>query len=223
MDQEIQILKAIQKGFPAKKMKAGATAEFFRVNDRKLEALIEATMQDMQKAETAILRMTNDQYRKIIYNAQVYANTGAGTYEKAVDMATRDFLSAGINCIEYSNGARHTLADYADMAIRTASKRAYLQGEGQKRQEWGVDTVIMNKRGNPCPLCLPWVGKVLIDDVWSGGSKTGKFRNHRCQISSDEHCDRRGPISSAVPGQPYDILRGRQHPRPDGKITPRKS
>ena len=67
MDQEIQILKAIQKGFPAKKMKAGATAEFFRVNDRKLEALIEATMQDMQKAETAILRMTNDQYRKIIY------------------------------------------------------------------------------------------------------------------------------------------------------------
>lgn len=174
MDQEIQILKAIQKGFPAKKMKAGAAAEFFRLNDRKLEALIEATMQDMQKAETAILRMTNDQYRKIIYNAQVYANTGAGTYEKAVDMATRDFLSAGINCIEYSNGARHTLADYADMAIRTASKRAYLQGEGQKRQEWGVDTVIMNKRGNPCPLCLPWVGKVLIDDVWSGGSKTGK-------------------------------------------------
>lgn len=174
MDQEIQILKAIQKGFPAKKIKAGAAAEFFRVNDRKLDALIEATMQDMQKAETAILRMTNDQYRKIIYNAQVYANTGAGAYEKAVDMATRDFLSAGINCIEYSNGARHTLADYADMAIRTASKRAYLQGEGQKRQEWGVDTVIINKRGNPCPLCLPWVGKVLIDDVWSGGSKTGK-------------------------------------------------
>lgn len=27
----------------------------------------------------------------------------------------------------------------------------------------------MNKRGNPCPKCLPFVGKVLIDDVWSGG------------------------------------------------------
>ena len=39
------------------------------------------------------------------------------------------------------------------------------------RQEWGVSTVIMNKRGNPCPKCLPWVGKVLIDDVWSGGSR----------------------------------------------------
>ncbi|MEQ3217481.1 phage minor capsid protein [Hominifimenecus microfluidus] len=57
------------------------------------------------------------------------------------------------------------------MAIRTACKRAKLQGEGQMRQEWGVSTVIMNKRGNPCPKCLPWVGKVLIDDVWSGGSR----------------------------------------------------
>ncbi|WP_373124983.1 phage minor capsid protein [Blautia producta] len=171
MDQEKAILRAIKKGLPAKKVSKGAAAEFFKINDRKLDALIKATTDDMQKAETAVLRMANDQYRKIIYNAQVYANTGAGTYEKAVDMATKDMLSAGLNCVEYANGARHTLSDYADMAIRTASKRAYLQGEGQKRQEWGLHLVIMNKRGNPCPKCLPFVGKVLIDDVWSGGSK----------------------------------------------------
>lgn len=174
MQQEIQILNAIKKGFSAKKAAAGATAEFFKLNERKLEALIKATKDDMKKAETAVLRMANDRYRKVIYNAQVYANTGAGTYEKAVDMATKDFLSAGLNCIEYANGARHTLADYADMAIRTACKRAYLQGEGAKRQEWGISTVIVNKRGNPCPLCLPFVGKVLIDDVWSNGTKDGK-------------------------------------------------
>ena len=171
MDQEKAILRAIKKGLPAKKISKGATAEFFKINDRKLDALIQATTNDMEKAETAVLRMANDQYRKIIYNAQVYSNTGAGTYEKAVDMATKDMLSAGLKCVEYANGARHTLSDYADMAIRTASKRAYLQGEGQKRQEWGLHLVIMNKRGNPCPKCLPFVGKVLIDDVWSGGSK----------------------------------------------------
>ena len=172
MQQEIQILNAIRKGFPARKINKGATAEFFRLNDRKLEALIKATTNDMERAETAVLRMANDQYRKAIFNAQVYANSGAGTYEKAVDMATRDMLSRGLNCVEYANGARHTLSDYADMAIRTASKRAYLQGEGEKRQEWGITTVIVNKRGNPCPKCLPFVGKVLIDDVWSGGKKS---------------------------------------------------
>lgn len=125
MNQEKRILEEIKNGFPAKRVTKGGTAEFFKVNDRKLDALIQATTADMQKAEAAVLRMANDQYRKIIYNAQVYANTGAGTYEKAVDMATKDFLSAGLNCIEYANGARHTISDYADMAIRTASKRAY--------------------------------------------------------------------------------------------------
>lgn len=175
MDQEAEIFQAIKDGFPAEKIEEGMAAEFFRLNDRKLEALIKATHSDMQKAETAVLRMAEDQYRKIIYNAQVYANTGAGTYEKAVDMATQDFLAAGLTCVEYKNGSRHTLADYADMAIRTASKRAYLQGEGVKRQEWGISTVIITKRGdNPCPKCLPFVGKVMIDDVWSDGPKDGK-------------------------------------------------
>ena len=173
MQQEIKILEVIKKGFPAKKISKGMAGEFFRLNDRKLEALIEATTHDMEKAETAILRKAEDDYRQAIYNAQVYANTGAGTYEKAVDMATKDMLSRGLNCVQYVNGARHTLADYADMAIRTASKRAYLQGEGEKRQEWGIATVIVNKRGNPCPKCLPFCGKVLIDDVWSGGPEDG--------------------------------------------------
>ena len=65
------------------------------------------------------------------------------------------------------------LEDYADMAIRTANKRAYLQGEGSMRDEWGIPTVIMNKRSCPCPRCAPFVGKVFIDDVWSGGDKSG--------------------------------------------------
>ncbi len=171
MDQEIKILQAIKNGFKGyKKSPHTMQAEFFSLNNRKLDALIRATIQDMQRAETAILRMANDQYRRILFNAQVYANTGAGTYEKAVDMATKDMLAAGLNCVEYKNGARHRLAEYADMAIRTASKRAYLTGEGEKRKEWGITTVIVNKRGNPCPKCLPFCGKVLIDDVWSDGS-----------------------------------------------------
>jgi len=153
----------------------GAGDAFFRVNDRKLEALLNATVSDMRRAEQAVLRRANDQCRKIIFNAQMYANTGAGTVQKAVDMATKDFLMRGIDCIEYRNGARHTISDYADMAIRTAERRAYLWGEGQKRQEWGVSLVIVNKRGgHPCPDCAEWVGKILIDDVYSGGKPDGK-------------------------------------------------
>ena len=146
MNEEVAILEAIKKGFIPHKTNNAMQTQFFKLNERKLDALIKATVNDMQKTETAMLRMANDQYRKIIFNAQVYANTGTGTYEQAVDMATKDFLSRGINCIEYKNGARVNIASYVAMAIRTANTRAYLQGEGEKRQEWGVSTVIVNKR-----------------------------------------------------------------------------
>lgn len=176
-EQEEQVLKAIKNGFKAAKPPGqGMEAAFFRLNDKKIEALAKATKNDLSKAEHATLRMANDKYRQIIFNAQVYANTGAGTYEKAVDMATRDFLSAGINCIEYKDGSRHNIKEYAGMAIRTADKRAYLTGEGEKRKEWGVTTVIVKKRGNACPKCLPFCGKILIDDVWSGGVPDGKHK-----------------------------------------------
>lgn len=176
-EQEEQILKAIKNGFKAAKPPGqGMEAAFFRLNDKKIEALAKATKNDLSKAEHATLRMANDKYRQIIFNAQVYANTGAGTYEKAVDMATRDFLSAGINSIEYKDGSRHNIKEYAGMTIRTADKRAYLTGEGEKRKEWGVTTVIVKKRGNACPKCLPFCGKILIDDVWSGGVPDGKHK-----------------------------------------------
>lgn len=171
--QEAEILEAVNDGFKApKKPSAHSTAEFFKVNDRKLDALIKSTTDDLKRAETAVLRMSNDKYRKAIFNAQVAMNTGAVTYEKAVDIACKDMLNAGLNCVEYKNGARHTLSDYADMAVKTANKRAYLRGEGEKRAEWGVSLVVVNSRQGGCPDCAKYIGKVFIDDVYSNGKKS---------------------------------------------------
>lgn len=174
-DEELNVLKALEKGYVLKRER-GLSAGFFQTNQKRLDALMNAVEHDMKTAQTAVLRYANDKYRQIIFQSQIAASSGALTYEKAVDMATKDFLKSGLNCITYSNGAVHNIVSYADMAVRTASKRAYLMGEGQKRQEWGVSTVILNKRFNACPLCMPFEGKVLIDDVWSGGSsKDGPY------------------------------------------------
>lgn len=171
--QEAEILEAVKDGFKApKKPSEHSKAEFFKVNDRKLDTLIKSTTDDLKRAETAVLRMSNDKYRKAIFNAQVAMNTGAVTYEKAVDMACKDMLNAGLNCVEYKNGARHTLSDYADMAVKTANKRAYLRGEGEKRAEWGVSLVVVNSRQGGCPDCAKYIGKVFIDDVYSNGKKS---------------------------------------------------
>lgn len=188
--EELRILDAISKNQRIRPRYAvsdrasieGAGDAFFRVNDRKLEALVTATHSDLERAEHAVLRRVDDQYRKIIFDAQMYANTGAGTVRKAVDMATKDFLSKGIDSIQYKNGARHTISDYAEMCIRTAEKRAYLMGEGTKRQEFGEQLVIVNRRGRmkdgdygtACAKCIPWLGHILIDDVYSGGRPDGE-------------------------------------------------
>lgn len=168
MTQEVAILEAIKKGYKTYNRVGSKTirGEFFKINERKLNALIKATKHDMAKGETAMLRRANDEYRKIIYNAEVYYNTGVGTLAQSVDMATKDFLARGISCIEYTNGARVGIDSYARMALRTAQTRAYLLGEATKRDEWGVNTVIVNKRGVACPLCLKYCGQVFYDDVW---------------------------------------------------------
>ena len=120
--------------------------------------------------------MTNDQYRQIIYKAQVYANAGAGTVKQAIDMATKDFLAKGFNCIEYTDGSRHNIADYCDMSIRTANKRANLMGEGEMRKRLGNPLVYVSKHGGACDKCTSWEGRVYIDDVWSGGTaEDGKY------------------------------------------------
>ena len=176
--QEQKILKAIQKGFTPSRPSSTMQASFFKLNERKMNALVRSTTDDLSRAEFAVLRRSNDAYRKAIFGAQTFMNSGAATYEQAVDMATKDMLSAGLQCVEYSNGARHTLHDYAEMAIRTANKRAYLRGEGAKMQEWGISTVIINRRHGACGRCADFVGMVFIDDVYAGGKPSdhgGKY------------------------------------------------
>ena len=160
--------QALQSGI-IRKEDSQLGGSFFGLNHRKLDALIKSTKSDMNDVKYATLRMANDQYRQIVYKAQVYANTGAGTVKQAIDMASKDFLARGFNCIEYKDGSRHNIADYCDMAIRTANKRANLMGEGEMRKKLGNPLVYISKHGGACDQCTPWEGRVYIDDVWSGG------------------------------------------------------
>ena len=164
---EAGILEAIRRGWDSPAHHGGT---FFHVNSRRLDALVDATHADMMRAEHAVLRKARDAYRKAVFDAQVYAASGAGTFEKAIDMATDDMLRSGLASVTYANGAVHRASEYAAMAVRTAVKRATFAGDGQMRQEWGVHTVVVNHRTLACSQCMEWCGRVLVDDVYSGGT-----------------------------------------------------
>ena len=161
--------KALKKGYkPAKVMKDS----FFKINDKKVEGLINALNNDLAKANTAVLRMMNDQYRQTIFKAGMFISNGVYTEEQAVKKAVEEFEKKGLNCIEYKNGRRVNIADYTSMAVRTANQRAYMVGEGEFRKSIGETLVIISRHSTSCPLCKPFENKVLIDDVYSGGTQS---------------------------------------------------
>lgn len=149
---------------------------FFGVNEPRLDSLIEDIQKSMRPAENSTLRLMDDTYRKTILQAETAMSAGAVTLPKAVDMATRDFLAQGINSIVYANGRRVNIASYAEMALRTAATRSFLRGEAKRRAQYGVDTVLVSQYGACSETCLPWQGRVYIDDVWGdfGGEVSGE-------------------------------------------------
>lgn len=215
--------QAIKAGF-IKKEDSQLGGSFFGLNHRKLDALIKSTKSDMQDVRYATLRMANDQYRQIIYKAQVFANTGAGTVKQAIDVASKDFLAKGFNCIEYKNGRRVNIADYCDMAIRTANKRANLMGEGEMRKKLGNPLVYISKHGGACDKCTPWEGRVYIDDVWSGGtSQDGKYPllskaiegglfHPKCQHGSNTYYE-------GINDKPEEVTQAEQNHNEEDKYT----
>ena len=145
--------------------------QFFGTNRKKLGALIKSTKNDFEDVQQAVYRKMDDVYRQTIFKTEFQLSSGAISLGKAIDKATEDFLAKGIDCIIYSNGRHVNIADYAEMALRTASHRATLLGEGSKRDELGVHLVFVSAHANACKLCLPWQGQILIDDVFSHPSK----------------------------------------------------
>ena len=145
--------------------------DFFRVNDNKFDALVETIDSDMDNALLSVQRKMDDVYRQTLFKTQVEFNAGHVTLQQAVDNSTKEFLSKGIDSIVYKDGTKVNITSYVDMALRTANHRAYLMGEGKKRREMGLSLVVVSAHATACDLCVPWQGKILIDDVYSGGTK----------------------------------------------------
>lgn len=145
--------------------------KFFGVDDTKVKKLIDDVVNLEKHAETAALRTMDDVYRQTVNKAQFAMSTGSMTLQQAIDIAVKDFLDKGINCIVYRDGRRVNIADYIRMALRTTSTRAKLQGESAKYTALGYDTVQVSKYSMCSDTCLSWQGKAYINDVfvmWDG-------------------------------------------------------
>ncbi len=150
---------------------------FFGVNTPKMKRLMDDITTLEKTVETAAVRNMNDVYRTTLNRVQLMMGSGSLTLTEAIDLATREFLDKGINCIVYAGGRRVNIADYVRMALRTTSTRATLQGAAKRFAELGYDTVLISQYGGCSETCEPYQGKVYIDDVFTiwNGEKSGDF------------------------------------------------
>ena len=145
--------------------------QFFGVDKVKVNKLIDDVVNLEKHAETAALRTMDDVYRQTVNKVQLAMSSGSMTLQQAIDIAVQDFLNKGINCIEYRNGRRVNIADYVRMALRTTATRANLQGQSEKIKALGYDTILISSYSMCSEPCLPWQGRVYINDVfvmWDG-------------------------------------------------------
>lgn len=168
---EFQTVKEYISNELGKESKPPKEENFFGVNEKKLNALQEVVTKDLNKAQYSVLRKMDDVYRQTIFKTHMYLQSGTKTLNQAIDMATKDFLDKGINSIVYKDGKQVNIASYAEMCLRTASQRATFLGEGKKRDEYGIHLIVVSAHANTCKMCEPWQGKILIDNVFSYGTK----------------------------------------------------
>lgn len=147
---------------------------FFGVNSNKLDIIINEAVQNVDTKRYAAINRMNSGYTDFLRRADMFAQSGSYTIPQAVDMASKDFLAAGLNCVEYSNGNRVNIASYTEMALRTSSAEVTRQANGDVRDEFGEYLVVSNVIGMTCPYCQKWQGRVMIDDVYSSGQPDGK-------------------------------------------------
>lgn len=150
--------------------------QFFGVDTVKVNKLIDDVSYLQKNVETAALRCTDDVYRRTVHRAQLAMSTGSMTLQQAIDMAVKDFLDKGINCIEYRDGRRVNIADYVRMVLRTTATRAAIQGKSERFKALGYDTIQVSKYSMCSDTCLPWQGRVYINDVYTMWD--GEVRDH---------------------------------------------
>ncbi|MDP9185618.1 MAG: phage minor capsid protein [Actinomycetota bacterium] len=107
-----------------------------------------------------ITRFADDAYRAAVASAATEQVLGA-TPAEAQAQAWRELTAKGVTGFVDRAGKHWNLSAYVEMATRTAALRAYNASHEARLLSMGVTYFTVSDTGRPCPLCLPWQGRVL--------------------------------------------------------------
>lgn len=115
----------------------------------------------MKGASMQILRKAEDIYKAVVTDSTSMMLTGVETRLDAAQRALNTFAAKGITGFVDKAGRNWEMASYVEMAIRTVSSRAALQGHIDRSSELDHDLMMVSSFGKTCPICAPWEGVPL--------------------------------------------------------------
>ena len=113
-----------------------------------------------------ITRFADDAYRAATVSAaleQILTDLGKATPAESQAQAWRELTSRGVKGFTDARGREWNLATYVEMAVRTATQKAYNASHRDRLTLAGIDYFTISTTGRPCPACAPWEGRVLAD------------------------------------------------------------
>lgn len=135
---------------------------FGSTNTRAVEALTREAVGQVSGTHLRITRWTDDVFRAVINEvAAPDVVTGVASRRQAAQRALTRFARSGVTGFTDTAGRAWELESYVEMATRTASGRAMVEGRLEQYVEDGHDLVIVSDAPQECKLCRRWEGRVL--------------------------------------------------------------
>jgi hypothetical protein len=169
------VAEAYRRGGQAAVAELGALPEGLRhaaaralPNASSVDRLAASAVADTRPVYARITRAVTDAYRNVINRASSSVLLGGLTRRQASQRALDQFASQGISGFTDSAGRNWEMASYAEMAVRTITGRAAIEGHTDSLLAFGQQLVIVSDSPLECPLCRPWEGEILSINGASG-------------------------------------------------------
>lgn len=170
---------------------------FAATNVQAVEALAAETIGAVASTHAMILRSTLDIYRSVINEAALRETvTGAMSRREAAQRALAKLAGQGIKGFTDAAGRQWALESYVEMATRTGTGHAMLEGTLNSYKAAGHDLVIISDAPEECRVCRPFEGRIF--------SISGKDKRYPSLASARAaglfHCNCRHRAHRYIPG-----------------------
>ena len=126
-----------------------------------VDRLAASMAEDTRPLYQRITRAVVDIFQRIVARVSGTQLLTGMTRRQASQRALDEFAARGITGFVDSAGRRWDMASYAEMAVRSVTARAAIEGHIDALAEIRVGLVIVSDAPLECPLCRPWEGEVL--------------------------------------------------------------